>query len=273
MTARRWDSRRIYAALVFVPPFYALVRYTPPLVFFALALGAALLAVAEFYRLHFHNEGLPAAVMTVGFSATTLILASFQWPHIVSGRTVVLIVVLGALLHRLGARPSMTQGLTDPALVAFGPLYIGLCLGYLIPVRALPDGEFLIFGLFLITWAADTGAYYVGMTLGRHKLAPTISPNKSVEGAVGGLLAALVAAFLARAWFLPALSTVDCAALAGLLTVAGLLGDLAESAMKRGAGVKDSGNLIPGHGGMLDRLDSLLFATPTFYYYVAFVKG
>lgn len=273
MTTRRWDGRRIYAALVFVPLFYALVRYAPPIALFALTLGAALLAVAEFYRLHFRDEGLPAAVMTVGLGATTLILASFQWPGVVSERAIVLIVVVGALLHRLCARRTMAQGLKDPALVAFGPLYVGLCLGHVLLARALPDGEFLIFGLFLITWAADTGAYYIGMSMGRHKLAPAISPNKTVEGLAGGLIAALLAAFLARAWFLPSLTSADCVAVAGLLTVAGLLGDLAESAMKRGAGVKDSGNLIPGHGGMLDRLDSLLFTAPAFYYYVALVKG
>jgi phosphatidate cytidylyltransferase len=273
MTTRRWDSQRVYVTLIFVPLFYVLVRHAPPAAFFALTLGSALLAVAEFYRLHFRGEGLPGAVMTLGFSATALILGSFQWPFIVSERTIVLAVVIGALLYRLCARRTMAEGLTDPAIVAFGPLYIGLCLGHLLLTRAMPDGEFLIFGLVLVTWAADAGAYYLGMSVGRHKLAPAISPNKTVEGLVGGLIAATLAAFFAHAWFLPALTAVDCVTLAGLLTAAGLLGDLVESAMKRGAGVKDSGTLIPGHGGMLDRLDSLLFTAPTFYYYVAFVKG
>jgi phosphatidate cytidylyltransferase len=272
MTARRWDSRRIYAALVFVPLFYALVRYAPPIAFLALVATAALLAVAEFYRLHFRDEGLPAAVMTLGFSATTLVLASFQWPGGIPERTLVLMIVIAALLHRLCARRTVTRGLTDPAIVAFGPLYIGLCLGHLVLTRAMPEGEFLIFCLFLVTWAADTGAYYAGTSLGRHKLAPDISPNKTVEGLAGGLIAAALAAFLAQSWFLPSLTIVDCVAVACLLTVAGLLGDLAESAMKRGAGVKDSGSLIPGHGGLLDRLDSLLFTAPTFYYYVSFAK-
>lgn len=273
MTAKRWDNRRIYAALLFVPLFYALVRHAPPLAFLALVGAAALLCVGEFYRLHFREEGLPAAAMTLGFGATALVLASFQWPGGISERTIVLVIVIGALLHRLCARRTLTHGLMDPAIVAFGPLYIGLCLGHLLLVRAMPDGEFLIFGLFLITWAADTGAYYAGTSLGRHKLAPSISPNKTVEGLGGGLAAAILAAFLAQAWFLPSLTGADCVALACLLTLAGLLGDLAESAMKRGAGVKDSGGLIPGHGGMLDRLDSLLFTAPAFYYYVLLVKG
>jgi len=272
MTARRWDSRRIYAALVFIPLFYAIVRYAPPLAFVALVAIAALLSVEEFYRLYYRDEGLPAAVMTFGFGATALILASFQWPGGISERTIVLAIAVGALLHRLCARRTVTHGLTDPAILAFGPLYIGLCLGHLLPVRAMPEGEFLIFGLFLVTWAADTGAYYAGTSFGRHKLAPVISPNKTVEGLAGGLMAALLAVFLARAWFLPVLTVTDCVAVACLLTISGLLGDLAESAMKRGAGVKDSGSLIPGHGGMLDRLDSLLFTAPAFYYYVSLAK-
>ncbi len=272
MTAKRWDSRRVYAALVFLPLFYALVRYAPPVAFFGLVAAAALLSVAEFYRLHFRDEGLPAAVMTVGFGATALLLASFQWPGRVSEHTIVLIIVLGALVHRLYGRRTVAHGLMDPAIVAFGPLYVGLCLGHLLPTRALPDGEFLIFGLFLVTWAADTGAYYAGTSLGRHKLAPSISPNKTIEGLAGGLAAAILASFASQAWFLPSWTVTDCVAVAFLLTAAGLLGDLAESAMKRGAGVKDSGSLIPGHGGMLDRLDSLLFTAPAFYYYVTLAK-
>ena len=272
MTTKRWDSRRVYVALVFVPLFYALVRYAPPIAFFTLVAAAAFLAVAEFYRLHFRDEGLPVTVMALGVGTTALILASFQWPGGMSERTLVLAIVIGALLHRLCGRRTVAHGLMDPAVAAFGPLYIGLCLGHLLLTRAMPEGEFLIFALFLITWAADTGAYYVGTSLGRHKLASTISPNKTVEGVAGGLMAAMLTTFLAQAWFLPSLTIQDCVAVACLLTVAGLLGDLTESAMKRDAGVKDSGSIIPGHGGMLDRLDSLLFTAPAFYYYVSLAK-
>jgi phosphatidate cytidylyltransferase len=273
MSTQHWDRQRVYVTLIFAPLFYLLVRHAPPGALFALTLGAALFAVAEYYRLHFRADSLPAALMAVGFCATALILGSFQWPLFISERSTVLLIIMGALVYRLCAGWTITRGLTEPAIVAFGPLYVGLGLGHLLLIRALPDGEFLVFGLLLVTWAADAGAYYLGTSVGRHKLAPTISPNKTVEGLVGGFLAATLAAFLARLWFLPHLTALDCLALASLLTAAGLLGDLVESAMKRGAGVKDSGKLIPGHGGMLDRLDSLLFTAPTFYYYVAFLKG
>jgi phosphatidate cytidylyltransferase len=145
-------------------------------------------------------------------------------------------------------------------------------LGHLLLTRALARGEFLIFFVVLVTWAADTGAYYVGTVLGKHRLAPVISPNKTVEGLIGGVVLAVVAALVAQAWFLPDFSITDCLATGIILSVAGLFGDLAESAMKRSAGVKDSGWLLPAHGGMLDRLDSMLFTAPAFYYYMVLFK-
>jgi phosphatidate cytidylyltransferase len=104
-------------------------------------------------------------------------------------------------------------------------------------------------------------------------LSPIISPKKTVEGLLGGIVLALVVALASQLWFLPSLTATDAVVLAIVMTLAGLLGDLAESAMKRSANQKDSGTLIPGHGGMLDRLDSLLFTAPCFYYYVTLVKG
>ena len=156
-------------------------------------------------------------------------------------------------------------------MTLFGVLYLGLTLGPLSMTRLLPQGEWLIFFLLLVTWASDTGAYYVGTLYGRHRLAPTISPKKSYEGLAGGLVGAIIAAYIIRWWFLPELSALDCLVLGTLLTLTGLWGDLTESAMKRSVGIKDSGGILPGHGGMLDRLDSLLFTAPAFYYYVTMV--
>lgn len=269
---RRLDSRRIYPALIFIPLFVFLVRYLPPVAFFALVTTAALLALAEFYRLHFRDARVPVA-MALGLAAGALLLISLQWPGSISERTVFLVALIAVLAYRLTSTRELKQGLVDSAVLMFGVLYIGLTLGHLLLTRALEGGEFLIFFVFLVTWAGDTGAYYIGLRLGHRKLAPVISPNKTVEGLVGGLGFAIISALLARAWFLPTFSIADCLATGFLLTLAGLLGDLSESALKRSAGVKDTGALIPAHGGMLDRLDSLLFAAPAFYYYVTLVKG
>ncbi len=269
---KRVDGRRLYAALIFIPLFYVLVRYFPPIFFFGLVVGAALLAQFEFYRLHFRDDRVPV-LAALGLGTGAVLLASLQWPGFLSERVVFLVALIAALTSRLVATSELKRSLVDSSVMVFGILYVSLTLGHLLLTRTLPGGEYLIFFLVLVTWAGDTGAYYAGVTLGRHKLAPVVSPNKTIEGLLGGLVLAVVVAFIAQRWFLPTFTILDCVATGLLLTGVGVLGDLSESAMKRSAGVKDSGAVIPAHGGMLDRLDSLLFTAPTFYYYMTLVKG
>jgi phosphatidate cytidylyltransferase len=153
-------------------------------------------------------------------------------------------------------------------VVGFGVFYVAWLLGHMITLRQFTEGPFLIFFLFLVTWANDTGAYYVGTLWGRRPLAPRISPRKTWEGAAGGLLGSVLAALACRAWFLDSLSTGEALGAGVLIGLTAPLGDLAESILKRSAGVKDSGTILPGHGGLLDRIDSLIFTTPAFYYYL-----
>jgi phosphatidate cytidylyltransferase len=122
----------------------------------------------------------------------------------------------------------------------------------------------------MVLMGADAGAYYTGRALGKHKLAPSISPGKTWEGVVGGILAALAMGALAHFWFFRELPLKFILPLAAVMTVLGIFGDLAESALKRGAGAKDAAKLLPGHGGLLDRLDSLLFNAPLIYYFASF---
>lgn len=271
-TSKRWDSRRLYAALVFIPLFYLLVRYLPPIAFFGLVVGASWLALVELYRLHFQPR-LATMAIILGLIMTTLVLSHLQWPDVLPLHPLLVFVITATLLWYLLSKHDLSRSLVDVSVLIFGMLYIGFTLGHLLLIRALPDGIFLIFFVILVTWAGDTGAYYAGVSMGRTPLAPRISPNKTVEGLLGGCLLAVVIALIARAWFIPSFTIVDALVLGVMLTVAGLIGDLSESMFKRGAGVKDSGGLIPGHGGMLDRLDSLLLTAPTYYYYVTLVKG
>jgi phosphatidate cytidylyltransferase len=120
---------------------------------------------------------------------------------------------------------------------------------------------------------ADTGAYYVGKNFGKHKLVPKISPGKTWEGVAGGIALSIAFAALASFWFFPELPYKFSLPLAAVMSVVGLFGDLAESAMKRGAGTKDTATILPGHGGLLDRLDSLLFNAPVIYYFARFYFG
>lgn len=264
--------RRVYAALIFTPLFYGIIRYLPSVAFFSLILVVGILALGEFYRLHFQDRSLVPATVG-GFIALSLLLASAQWPYVVSERVSLLTALLFAFLTPLAFQADIRRSLLDSAVLVLGVLYIGLTLSYLLLTRSLADGTFLIFFLVLITWAGDTGAYYAGTLFGRHRFAPRVSPNKTVEGLIGGLILSVALAHVARMWFVPTFSQVDCWMLGILLTIAGVMGDLAESLLKRSAGVKDSGGLIPGHGGMLDRLDSLLFTGPAFYYYVTLMKA
>jgi phosphatidate cytidylyltransferase len=268
--AARFDARRIYTVLFVVPLLYAAIRFFPPLVFTGIVAVAGCLALHELYRLCFQVRRQPLTV-GIGLAGCVALIIS---PHEPGMALPSLLVSLIAILSiPLLIRTPLDQSVKDAALALTGMMYIGLTLGYLVAVRLLQQGEWLLFFLLLVTWAADTGAYYVGTLYGQRRLAPRISPKKTIEGLAGGLFAALLIAFAARWTFLSDMSNWDVLVLALLLTVAGLWGDLVESAIKRSVGVKDSGGLLPGHGGMLDRLDSLLFTAPTFYYYVTSFRG
>jgi phosphatidate cytidylyltransferase len=261
----RFDPRRIYTILVLAPLLYAIIRYLPPLAFSGVVVLGGSLALFEFYRLCFGDRS-HSWLIGIGLTGFAALILGTHWPGIIV--PTLLATLICAISIPLFHRAPLEQSLRDSAMTVFGVLYLGLPLGMLSITRLLPQGEWLIFFLLLVTWASDTGAYYVGILLGRHRLAPTISPKKTVEGLVGGLIGAIIVAYVARWWFLPELSGLDCLILGTMLTITGLWGDLTESAMKRSVGMKDSGGILPGHGGMLDRLDSLLFTAPVFYYYV-----
>jgi phosphatidate cytidylyltransferase len=160
------------------------------------------------------------------------------------------------------SRSPLEAALRDLGLLAFGLPYFALPIISLTHLQG--RDPWLLLLLLAIVWLGDGSAYYVGTWWGRHKLAPVVSPNKSWEGAVAGLLASLAAAIV---WSLWRLGSIDLTlvALAAVTAVAAQLGDLVESMFKRVAGVKDSGNLLPGHGGLLDRVDALLFAAPVWH--------
>ena len=267
-TRTRFDPRRIYTVLLVVPLLYGAIRYLPPLAFTGVVALAGCVSLMELYRLCFPASSRPLAVGVGLLGCVGLIVGPHHPALLQTGLLVAVITVLSIpLLVEVPLLDSLRQG----AIVLTGMLYVGLTLSYLVLVRLLPEGELLLFFLLLVTWAADTAAYYVGTLYGQRALAPRISPKKTVEGLAGGLVGATLVAYAARWTFVPEFSNIDTLVLALFLTLAGLWGDLVESAIKRGVGVKDSGDLLPGHGGMLDRLDSLLFTAPAFYYYVTFV--
>ena len=265
----RLDPKRVYSALVLLPLLYVFTRHLPPVAFFILVIATVLLAQWEFLALFIEKNHLPPHAL-VGSVGTVLLLIAMQWPPVLDFSLALSITLLGLLCYQVGFAPPETRHLSMFILL-FGILYIGYTLGHFLRLRNQQDGALLVFFVLLVTWASDAAAYYVGKTWGARPLAPRLSPNKTVEGFIGGLVVDPIIAWIGHVWFLPVVTPVDCLILGILFTVLGLLGDLSESALKRQAGVKDSGALIPGHGGMLDRVDSLLLNAPVFYYYMAFV--
>ena len=167
---------------------------------------------------------------------------------------------------------------TEEVTVAFfGVFYVAVMLSYLYQVRVMADGKYLVWLIFLSSWGCDTCAYCVGMLIGRHKLAPVLSPKKSIEGAVGGVAGAALLGFLYATVFGASMAEVQnpqvaCALACAIAAVISQIGDLAASAITRNHQVKDYGHLIPGHGGILDRFDSMLFTAPAIFFAVTFLR-
>jgi phosphatidate cytidylyltransferase len=278
------ELKRVYVAAVFIPLFYLLVRYLPPWVFFLFVTGGILLGLYEFYNMYYKGlRGWEISFGVIaGFSVALLFYRQsqvgedahsfFLWRSSDLERVWLTGLIMAGLLFQLFGKRDLRKALVDGAVLLVGVFYVGWFLGHLILLRNLAEGEYLIFFIFLVTWACDTGAYYTGKLLGRMPLAPHVSPNKTIEGAVGGVVWGLSSALVARWWFLPTLTIRDAVGLGLILSVLAQLGDLTESLFKRSAGVKDSSQLFPGHGGLLDKVDSMIFTAPAFYYYLVWVK-
>ncbi len=266
---------RVASGLLFVPLLILLAR-AGGIAFWSLVALEVVLGLLEFYRM-MRDKGLQP-YRALGLPAGLGVLWVAYRPHTSQAdffATAALILTMALGLRR----PDLKGRVEGIAVTLFGVLYVAWLSAHLVLLRELPwragtpyaDGTSYVLLAFFITWSCDTGAYAVGRLLGRTRPWSTISPRKSLEGAFGGLALAIVAAFVARAWFAPYLRVVD-AALLGLLTgVFAQVGDLVESLLKRDARSSDSSDIIPGHGGVLDRFDSLYFGAPLVFYYLKVV--
>jgi len=272
---------RIITAVVFLPFLIAsiLIPWLEPL-FVVLAAAAMLFGLYEFYVLARKREVKPDVAAGFLGGAALFTIFCFATPDPTQTRLDVQTIVLVLLLLTIATLVAATlRGAPFDKMIAssgatiLGVLYVVLLGGHLVALRTGFEERLsahLLSFFFLVLMGSDTGAYYVGRAIGRHKLAPTISPGKTWEGVVGGLVAALALAALAHFWFFKELPLKWALPLAVVMAVLGILGDLTESALKRGAGAKDAAKILPGHGGALDRLDSLLFNAPLIYYFAYF---
>lgn len=263
--------RRVLSSIVLVPLLILLIRYGGITGFWLVVSGAIVLGTYEFYRMVevrqltcYKIPGMILSwVVSCSFLFQNITLISFTWAF-----TSILVVV-----YALFSQYPLSTSIISVSTTVFGITYISWLLSHLVLLRGLEGGQWLIFYLLLIIWAGDTAAFYIGSYIGKHQLAPVISPKKTVEGAIGGLGISMIASLIAKNWLLPSWDYKQALMVGGLLAVMGQLGDLGKSIFKRDAGLKDSGNIIPGHGGILDRVDGLLFSTPVLYYYVVGFGG
>jgi len=263
--------KRVLSSIVLIPILYVIVWKLPPVYFTGLVAVAAGIGQYEFYRMAKSRGIRPLTALGIALGVLILTAIDFYQPLFRGGNggafLVAFCLLLITVVRLFSARPA-EGAIEDISATLLGIFYVAMLFGFQVALRAGDHGRQWLIFMYLVIWASDTGAYYIGTSLGKHKLYPKISPKKSVEGLIGGMFAAAGAALLCRAWFLPAVGVWEAAVLGLVLAVAGTLGDFVESLFKRSVGVKDSGNLIPGHGGMLDRMDSMLFAAPVLYYYI-----
>jgi phosphatidate cytidylyltransferase len=235
---------------------------------FALLIGlAGLVAMLEYYRIAYHawQKTLPGAIPVLGLLMVPALtgLAHAERLDLIPALLAGNLLLCGVFSLHYASRDPRTLEIVRTQIL--GVVYIPLLLVLLIPIRQSPQGFALILTLVLVIFAGDTLALYTGTFLGRHKLCPTISPKKTVEGALGGLGGNLLAGLIMKLAAFPDVAWVKGALFCLAVGAAGQVGDLFESQMKRVSGIKDSGNILPGHGGMLDRIDALLFAGPVAY--------
>lgn len=258
---------RLATALVMLPVFLLILIKAPGWMFNTLVVMASAAALWELLRL-FEQVGRPidrGLAMVAGLAVT----ASFGAARMIDPHALPVFALALAVVAVLTA--PVWRGTPDVERAAntlLAVMYVGWLLGFGILLHhSSPAGDELVLFVVGVTWVGETAAYVVGSTLGRHKLASTISPRKTVEGAIAQVVASTGTGAALGAWLLPACGAALAVGAGALLGVIGQFGDLAESAIKRSAGAKDTGRLIPGHGGVLDRIDSLLFNLPAFYYF------
>lgn len=203
----------------------------------------------------------------IGMGAIIPLSILFRFELTKSWELFLIVLALLALILMQLRRPQSSGVIMAISTTIFGLLYIAWFLSFLIKIRFMPNGASLLIALLFITKLGDIGAYFIGKRFGRNALIPRISPNKSVEGAFGGLIFSIFGGLVSKS-FLP-FSYIHMAFLGVFLGILAQLGDLSESLIKRDCGVKDSGNILPGLGGVLDVIDSLLFTAPVFYFYMS----
>jgi phosphatidate cytidylyltransferase len=259
---------RLFTAALLIPAAWYLCKRAPFTLFLLAALLLVGIAAWECVAILKHRGSRPFAWLAVA-SCLGIVGAFALQPPLVAAVAVLTAAAISSPALAMARRAS-PEAMLDATMTTFFPvLFVGLPFAFVVGLRVIPgeNGPDLLLLAMLCVTLSDAGAYYAGSALGTHRLAPLISPRKSWEGVAGGVLGSVLGALLGHVWFFRRLPLAHALSIGVVLCAAGILGDLAESMLKRTAGVKDSSALLPGHGGVLDRVDSLLVAAPVLYYY------
>ncbi len=280
---------RVATAAIALPVLIASIIF-PPLKWLFVVIGSAAVVIAlyEFWFLSKRVGARPDVVVGYAATAALLLVFIFNWVELLY--LVVPLFIVAALVAEMLRGAPFDKMILSVGSTVLGVFYVVLLGGHMLAIRAgfahvyAEQGTYLVSDalishslsthllsfFFLVLMGSDTGAYYTGRLLGKHKLAPSVSPGKTWEGAFGGMAASLATAALAHYWFFTELPLSAALPLAAVMNVLGVVGDLTESALKRGSKAKDAAQILPGHGGLLDRLDSLLFNAPLIYYFALY---
>jgi phosphatidate cytidylyltransferase len=268
------NRKRIATGLVISGGWLALLFYGPFWLFWLTFLALGALALNEYYRMTLADYSRIDKITGTLLGLFPLLAAYEGKSEDVAAALFLslffLIVYSLTRYSTLDSKTSGPNGFTLMMRLGFGIFYVGFSFSHFTLLLTFSEGQHLLILLTVITVFSDSFAYYIGMFLGKHKLAPAISPGKTIEGLLGGLIGSIIGAVLVSTWFFPDFSLVQMVILTIFLSLIGVMGDLTESMIKRTMGVKDSGNILPGHGGVLDRLDSLMIAAPVLFYLLHF---
>jgi phosphatidate cytidylyltransferase len=262
---------RWLTALIAVPCLFMLIYFASERIFSLLIAAVIVLAAWEYENIINATKPAPRRWEFILSSVIIVFLVYHRdlgFLYIITG-LLTIILILCDLFRIRKYQESPDIGLL--AKYILGLIYIPVLMSYFILIRGLEAGVLWIFFILLLAFSGDVAAFYAGKYLGKTKLMPAISPNKTVAGVIGLVLGSMGACLLFRCYFFPDLSIFHILGMAFLGSIIGQLGDLFESEIKRGAGIKDSGSLLPGHGGILDRIDCLLFIAPFIYYYKVYI--
>ena len=263
-------KKRTATAAILLGLVFLLFQYAPRLVFFLVLQGVILAALVEFYSLAQKRKLYPQRAL--GLVMAAVLGLSFFFPHEFPFMMALFCCFLLQTFYFLFVFTTiemLPRFSSSIAVTMFGVLYLSFTLGFFYPLR-FEWGAYTAYFLFGVIFLGDTGAYLVGRAFGRHKMTPLASPNKTWEGALAGILTACLAGILGKIVLVPWITWGQAVICAFLVHVVAQASDPLESLFKRAVGVKDSSNLLPGHGGFLDRVDSLILAAPFFYYFITF---